>query len=315
MSEKDLLLERLDEMIRLLHLNVTQRPYIDQTYAVSQSRGFFLDYKERKHLYIFSHLSLTLAIGTIGSLTVPANTWTDISFPPNLQVFAVGQATATLVLVRATDETINGASNGADTNINLNQVNGTALSNANPVPVSQIVGGAAISATNPEINISNIEQLILNGQAFSCSTDFQTAAAAMAGEIFFPATNTKNIILWSARAAYTNATQFIQSRYITAVDPNIDAGTSVAGQVLNLGGGAAPTSGFSFKYASGVTAPAVSAASVPLSADNTAQNQTTEIFAPGEFRYIPPGVAGGIAVYHNTTAAGKWGLTFRWVEF
>lgn len=137
MSEKELLLERLDEMIRLLRLNVTQRPYIDQTYAVSASQGFFLDYKDRKHLYIFSPVSLTLAIGTIGSLTVPANTWTDISFPPNLQIFATGQANAILVLVRATDETINGASNGSDTNVNLNQVNGAALSPLNPVPVSQ----------------------------------------------------------------------------------------------------------------------------------------------------------------------------------
>ncbi len=136
-EEGKLLQEKLDEMIRLLRLNVTQRPYIDQTYAVSQSQGFFLDYKDRKHLYIFSATALTLTIGTIGTLNVAANTWTDISFPPNLQIFATGQVTAVLVLVRATDETINGASNGADTNVNLNQVNGAALSPTNPVPVSQ----------------------------------------------------------------------------------------------------------------------------------------------------------------------------------
>src|SRR5579885_22631 len=136
-EEGKLLQEKLDEMIRLLRLNVTQRPYIDQYYAVSQSQGFFLDYKDRKHLYIFSSVALTLTIGTIGSLTVAANTWTDISFPPNLQIFASGQASAVLVLMRATDETITGASNGSDTSVNLNQVNGAALSLLNAVPVAQ----------------------------------------------------------------------------------------------------------------------------------------------------------------------------------
>ncbi len=183
--------------------------------------------------------------------------------------------------------------------------------------VAQTLGGAVLSDTNPEPNISNIQQMILNGKSFSCSTDFVTAAAGMAGEFFIPNTNAKNIIIWSVRLAYTNATQFAYTRYITGVDTNIDtAGTSVIGNVLNMkGGGAAPASGATFKYNSGVAVPSISASSLPIGADNTAQNSSNEIFAPGEFRYIPPSTAGGIAVYHNTTAAGKWSMTVRWTEF
>ncbi|HLG75065.1 MAG TPA: hypothetical protein VKX46_01550, partial [Ktedonobacteraceae bacterium] len=161
--------------------------------------------------------------------------------------------------------------------------------------VAQTLGGAVLSDTNPEPNISNIQQMILNGKSFSCSTDFVTAAAGMAGEFFIPNTNAKNIIIWSVRVAYTNATQFAYVRYITAVDATIDAGTSVIGNALNLkGGGAAPASGATFKYASGVAVPAISASSLPIGGDNTAPNATSELFAPGEFRFIPPTTAGGI---------------------
>jgi len=201
--------------------------------------------------------------------------------------------------------------------VNLAQVLGSAMSASNPAFFAQTVGGAVLADANPEPNISNIQQMILNGKSFSCSTDFVTAAAGMAGEFFIPNTNAKNIIIWSVRLAYTNATQFAYTRYITGVDTNIDtAGTSVIGNVLNMkGGGAAPASGATFKYNSGVAVPSISASSLPIGADNTAQNSSNEIFAPGEFRYIPPSTAGGIAVYHNTTAAGKWSMTVRWTEF
>ncbi len=42
-----------------------------------------------------------------------------------------------------------GASGGGATAVNLTQVNGTAVSAANPVPESPIVAGAVVSSTNP----------------------------------------------------------------------------------------------------------------------------------------------------------------------
>src|SRR5579872_2360127 len=65
---------------------------------------------------------------------------------------------------------------------NITQVLGAALSASNPLFVAQSQNGAVLADTNPEINISNIQQMILNGKGFSCSTGKITAAANQAVE-------------------------------------------------------------------------------------------------------------------------------------
>lgn len=92
----------LKRLIKLL-----DRSYIDQTYALSNTQStLFLDYKGRKHLYMFSSVALTLNLYDIGTLAVPANTWTDISFKETIQVFTTNQSALVLVFVRATDDLI-----------------------------------------------------------------------------------------------------------------------------------------------------------------------------------------------------------------
>lgn len=176
---------------------------------------------------------------------------------------------------------------------------------------------SALSAlAGVQVSEQFLQNAILTAKVFSCSTGTLSAAANMAAEFFVPSTSTKNVLIWSVRFGYSNATQYADVRYITALDANIDGtGTSVASQVINLkGGGAASASGFTFKYNNTVSAPAIASSTEPLDFFATPQNSDIEVLSPGEVRFIPAGTAGGIAVYHNTTAAGKWGMTVRFME-
>lgn len=54
--------------------------------------------------------------------------------------------------------------------VDFRQYLGVGLSLANPLPVSQAVGGAAVAANNGIPTLDEIQALILNGQGFSVST-------------------------------------------------------------------------------------------------------------------------------------------------
>ncbi len=199
---------------------------------------------------------------------------------------------------------------------NITQINGAALSASNPLFVAQSQGGAVLADTNPEINISNIQQMILNGKGYSCSTGKIAAATNLAGSWFSPNTSAKNKIIWSVRMFYSNANQINEARLITADDANITAGTSVIGQAINLKvGGSAPEAVNAMHYASAVTAPTVGAATEPFDLAEIQAALFLEVIPAGGFIYIPAGTAGGIACYSATTASGSWGMTVRWVEF
>lgn len=191
--------------------------------------------------------------------------------------------------------------------------NGNAASASNPQPVSQIVGGSPISATNPEINISNIQQLILLGQSFSWTTGELASLANEGVQFWVPSSSTKTVVLWSVHLGYSNASQNNQFQWLTTQDSNI--ATSVTPAALNMkAGGSAPSSGVALTTSA-------SGAATPTGTDMdyliNPLNQTIELFSPGEFRVIPAGTTGGagIAIYSSTTASGKYGVTVKWVEF
>lgn len=185
---------------------------------------------------------------------------------------------------------------------------------ASPLAVAQTLNGAVLSATNPEPNISNIQQLILNSQVFSCSTGAVAAAASMAGEWFSANTSTKNVLIWSIQVGYSNANQSLQFTHLTAQDANITGAgvTHVIANALNLkDGGSGPQASVSMDYNGGVA----TTSGTPVGFYPSPFTQVIELLSPGEFRYIPSGTAGGFAVYQTTTATGKWGITVRWAEF
>ena len=81
---------------------------IDYPAQISNTMWFTMDYKNRKHLFLFSPVSLTiLAEDYITSaLTIAANTWVNLGFPAGVRIVAGNQSTPIYVYLRATDETI-----------------------------------------------------------------------------------------------------------------------------------------------------------------------------------------------------------------
>ncbi len=180
--------------------------------------------------------------------------------------------------------------------------------------VIQTIGGSAISATNAEPNISNIQQLILNAQGFTATTGKIAAAANMAAQFWVPNTSTKNVLIWSVRSGYSNANQSAQFTYLTAQDANITGAgsTNDSANFLNLkAGGAAAASGATLIHNGGIA----STSGTPLDFVPTPLNAVTEYLSAGMFILIPAGTAAGLAIYQATTAAGSWSMTVRWVEF
>lgn len=93
---------------KLLEQRVRGRPPIDKMYNISATKGFPLNYFNRKHVFLWTAAaSLTLDLKDLGSLAVSPETWTSINFHEGFEIFATSATTTdTQVFVRCTDETI-----------------------------------------------------------------------------------------------------------------------------------------------------------------------------------------------------------------
>jgi hypothetical protein len=82
------------------------RNNIDDTPLVSTVRPLVIDFKDRKHLFIWSANAITFSLEDLGQIAITANTWTNISFQQGMRLVPASQTTPVSVFVRATDETI-----------------------------------------------------------------------------------------------------------------------------------------------------------------------------------------------------------------
>ncbi len=108
---------------------------IDTSYTIANdgstvTQGFPIDYKRRKHLYVFSPTAFTLNLNEFGNLAIDAQTWTELPYKEGLKLYPTTTLAATNILVRATDETISGAESAtataASSSVNVAQVAGVA---------------------------------------------------------------------------------------------------------------------------------------------------------------------------------------------
>lgn len=92
----------------LVAIGVNARHPIDQSPQISATMPYIVDYKERKHLFLFSTVSLTLTVEDIGTMTIAPNTFTNISFPQGYRLLAsnISSTAPIYVYVKATDEII-----------------------------------------------------------------------------------------------------------------------------------------------------------------------------------------------------------------
>lgn len=111
------------ELLKALHdlLRVVKREdkpaYIDQTYLVSDTQGFNLDYQGYRFLFVYSGTPLFFLLGET-TYPIPENIWTPLQFKQGFKIFTSGTANPVGIRVRATDDlisvlTISNASAGA----------------------------------------------------------------------------------------------------------------------------------------------------------------------------------------------------------
>lgn len=241
----------LERIEKLLQPTGGARLAEDQSYLIGNTQSnLFLDYKNRKHLYIYSAVALTLQLNDIGTYSVPATTWTDISFRPNMQIFTTNQATAVMVYVKATDETISGATGGSSglaTNVNIQQVGGTATPAGElPANISQFGGLATQMGSAASQAIGNSPQIVMGlwdgggsqnvwasagGDNRSPNNSASIAAALLnsGGNLDRARGNLDNITLLASASQTTTQTTTDQTNYnargiIVTLDATVNAG-------------------------------------------------------------------------------------------
>lgn len=173
-------LDLLQKILDATRLTVSNRPQIDETYQVSDTQSnWYLDYKNRKHIYVWSPNALTFKLAPDqGTISMGANEWLDFSFRPGTQIFTSGQATLVPVYVRCTDETISNASSGSATVIS-GTVTANAGTNLNTSALALEAGGH-LASIDTEIG-SHLSNLDTHIPANLINTGMPTATAVSVG--------------------------------------------------------------------------------------------------------------------------------------
>ena len=82
------------------------RAPFDIMIGLSSTVGWSLDYRDRKYVFIFSAQTLSLNLGDLGNLNLPAGTWTNISFRPGTIITATGQTNLVYVAIKQSDDSL-----------------------------------------------------------------------------------------------------------------------------------------------------------------------------------------------------------------
>ncbi len=271
-------LARIEQQNNLL---ISGRPAIDQFYSISSTQGMMLDYKNRKHIYIFSSVPITLNLGILGNFTVNASTWTNIDFQQNSEITSTS-STIISVLVRATDD-----AQFYDGLIGLN-------------------GAGTMQDWT--------RYLTLKGQCYNATTGKLTSPTSgpTAFQIFNPANSGKSILIYSLIVAYNSAN--MHDMRITAADVSTIVGwtnTPVV-PVNNMAGGAASVA------VAGASNTQLTGGLLGTSRETTGtqNNLPIETLTNGECIYLPASsTVNGLAIYMTNGAAAAWQITCSYLEF
>jgi hypothetical protein len=137
---------------------VKERTFIDAMVNISEHVEYTVDYHGRKFLYLFSAVSLNIALSTGGTLTIPANMWQGINFPRGTKITIPTQADAApaVVYIRASDTPMPvGAISVADiSNPNIQVANNTATAGTNNVVTLTGVAGKMIKLYGIVVNVA-----------------------------------------------------------------------------------------------------------------------------------------------------------------
>lgn len=104
--------EQHQEKLALLHSINTRlaaiegKNPIDATLLISTTQPYVVDFKNRKHIFVWSANALTFTIEDIGQIAVSANTWTNIGYQEGMRLVPQTTPNPVAIFVRATDESI-----------------------------------------------------------------------------------------------------------------------------------------------------------------------------------------------------------------
>jgi len=171
------------------------------------------------------------------------------------------------------------------------------------------------AVSNPFITEDQIRAYTIAGNAYSATTGKQTAPgnATLAFQLFAPANNTKNILIYSLVVASVGGS--IHQFYKTAADiSSITGYTSSASSITNNGANAAASTATSNFSNTNLTGGLLGTA---REAVGTPTNASIECLTNGECIWLPAGAGAiaGIALYYNATGANAWGITCEYLEF
>lgn len=171
------------------------------------------------------------------------------------------------------------------------------------------------AVANPFITEDQIRAYTIAGNAYSATTGKLTApgAGTLGFQLFAPANNTKNILIYSLVLATANAGA--HQIFKTAANVNSITGwTDVAASITNNGASAVASTAIA-SYSNvlltgGLLGTAREFADLPT-------NSTLETLTNGECIWLPAGASGisGVAVYFGIGGANIWGVTCEYLEF
>jgi hypothetical protein len=162
----------------------------------------------------------------------------------------------------------------------------------------------------PVITEDAIRAYIAAGQGFNATTGKVTVVGANSAASFFsPASNTKNVLLYSILIAYSSTNGIMHDVRLATSDPNYPNALSL----INM------------KQASGVASSVVNATYSTttitpsgtnlLAAPVSGQNLTAKVFENGAALLFPAATANGVIVFLGNGTTGTFSVTFSWIEF
>ena len=94
-------------LAKSLKVELQAREPIDQSVYISATRPWIVDYRNRKHVFLWlPSTALTLSFEDYGQGVVQAQSWVNLGLPVGIRVFAPNQSSDTQILLRFTDELI-----------------------------------------------------------------------------------------------------------------------------------------------------------------------------------------------------------------
>lgn len=97
------ILEQLNYITKTL---TEKRDPIDQTIMASNTQPWVVDYRNRKHIFIWFPTAQTIQFDDYGTGPVQAQVWMNIGMPQGTRMFITSATGLTEFMVRCTDETI-----------------------------------------------------------------------------------------------------------------------------------------------------------------------------------------------------------------